>query len=263
MTIDRLNIEDFQIDYFKFGEGEKVMVILPGLSIKNIMLSANVVAKDYAPIAKDFKIYLIDRRVCPEDHTTIESMASDTEKALDKLGLKDIYLFGASQGGMLAMQVALDRPDLVKKMALGSTSAKIENTIILDRWIELAKKKDREGLYLDFGKCIYPQALYKRYERPLRIISKSVSNEELERFVKIANATRDFNILNEVKNIKCETLAIGAKDDIVLGGYATEDIAKAMGCELYMYEEGYGHAAFDTAPDYKQRLLDFYRKWDF
>ena len=260
MNIERLTIKDFQMDYCKFGEGEKVMVLLPGLSIKNIMLSANVVAKDYKPFLTDFTIYLIDRRVDPQDDITIQSMAKDTEDAFDALGLKDIYLFGASQGGMLAMQIALDRPDLVKKLALGSTSAKIENTRVLDRWIDLAKKKDREALYLDFGKEIYPEALYRRYERPLKVIAKSVEDAELERFIKIANATRHFNILDEIKNIKCETLAIGAKDDTVLGGYATEDIAKATGCELYMYDEGFGHAAFDTAPDYKKRLIDFYLK---
>lgn len=260
MIIDKLSIEDFEIEYFKFGEGNKTMVILPGLSIKDIMLSASVVAKDYALLAKDFTIYLIDRRKNPVDNTTIASMALDTEKALDKLELKDVYLFGASQGGMLAMQIAIDRPDLVKKLALGSTSARIENNMILDRWIDLAKKRERENLYLDFGKCIYPEAIYKRYERPLRIISKSVKDDELDRFIKIANGTRDFYILDQVKKIKCPTIAIGAKDDIVLGGYASEDIAKEMGCELYMYEEGFGHAAFDTAPDYKQRLLDFYLK---
>ena len=260
MIINRLDIEDFQVDYFCFGEGAKTMVILPGLSIKDIMLSANVIAKDYMPMTKDFTIYVIDRRRDPKDGTTIESMAKDTEKAIDKLGLKDIYLFGASQGGMLAMQIALDREDLIKKLALGSTSAKIENNMILDRWIELAKKRDREGLYLDFGKCIYPNSLYIRYERPLKIISKSVTEAELDRFIKIANGTRDFKIIDKIGDIKCPTLAIGAKDDIVLGGYATEDIAKVMGCELYMYDEGFGHAAFDTAPDYKQRLLDFYLK---
>ena len=53
---------------------------------------------------------------------------------------------------------------------------------------------------------------------------------------------------------------IGSKDDRVLGAEASEQIAENLkGREdvvLYMYD-GFGHAAYDTAPDYKERILDF------
>ncbi len=260
MNIQTLDFNDFTIDYCKFGKGDKIFVILPGISIKSVMLSASAIEKDYSSLADDFTTYVIERRNNPDKNTTINSMADDTIKVLDKLQLRDIYLFGASQGGMLAIQIAINRPELIKKMVLGSTSAKIENNMILDRWVDLAKKKDREALFLDFGKCIYPGDFFTKNQRAFRIISKSVSDKELERFICIADATRDYNILGEVKNIKCPTLAIGAKDDAVLGGYATEDIAKAMGCDLYMYDEGFGHAVFDMAPDYKQRIIEFFNK---
>ena len=260
MNIQTLDFKDFTIDYFKFGKGNKIFVVLPGISIKSVMLSASVIEKDYGSIADEYTTYVIERRNNSDENTTIKSMAEDTIKVLDELKLKDTYIFGASQGGMLAMEIALMRPDLVKKMILGSTSAKIESNQILDRWVELAKKKDKEALYLDFGKCIYPEDFFNKYQRAFKLIAKTVEDKELERFVHIADATRSFNILDDIHNIKCPTLAIGAKDDKVLGGYATEDIAKAMDCELYMYDEGFGHAVFDTAPDYKQRIIEYFNK---
>jgi len=45
----------------------------------------------------------------------------------------------------------------------------------------------------------------------------------------------------------------------VVGGEASQEIAdllKDRDCTLYMYD-GYGHAAYDLAPDYKERILDF------
>lgn len=260
MEVKRLEFEDFQLEYFRFGTGNKVMVMLPGLSIKSVMLSASAVEKEYSMFSKEFTVYLFERRLNPTNNTTIKSLADDTIKAIKKLGLKDIYLIGVSQGGMLAMEIALAEPQLIKKMVLGSTSAKIENNIVLDRWIDLAQKKEKEALYLDFAKCIYPEGMYKHYERAFKMIAKTVEDKELDRFVKIANATRSYYILDKVKDIKCPTLVIGAKDDEVLFGYASEDIAKEMNCELYMYEPGFAHAVFDTAPDYKQRVLEFFNK---
>ena len=55
-------------------------------------------------------------------------------------------------------------------------------------------------------------------------------------------------------------LAIGSSDDRVLGAESTLQIAGRLGgrpgFETFMYD-GYGHAAYDTAPDYRERMLQF------
>lgn len=52
-------------------------------------------------------------------------------------------------------------------------------------------------------------------------------------------------------------------EDSVLDSDATMEIAEKLDeradFRLYMYT-GYGHAAFDTAPDYKKRILNFFEE---
>ena len=36
------------------------------------------------------------------------------------------------------------------------------------------------------------------------------------------------------------------------------EIAEKLNCPLYLYGEEYGHCVFDEAPDYKQRIYDFF-----
>ena len=71
---------------------------------------------------------------------------------------------------------------------------------------------------------------------------------------------RDFDVTDELEKISCPVLVIGSRDDRVLGAAAAREIAEHLqGCpdfEIYMYD-GYGHAAYDLAPDYKERLLRF------
>ncbi|BAV04901.1 hydrolase, alpha/beta fold family [Filimonas lacunae] len=52
---------------------------------------------------------------------TIQAMAKDAVAFIDALGLKEIHLLGFSIGGMVAQQITVDRPDLVKKLILIGT----------------------------------------------------------------------------------------------------------------------------------------------
>ena len=92
--------------------------------------------------------------------------------------------------------------------------------------------------------------------------AKSVTEEDLSRFIILAEAVKGFDVSDQLTNIACPVLVLGSKDDVVLGGEASEALFESLkdrpDCELYMYE-GYGHAAYDLAPDYKDRMLSFFR----
>ncbi len=91
--------------------------------------------------------------------------------------------------------------------------------------------------------------------------AKTVTDEELERFIILAEGTRDFDVTDELSKIKCPVLAVGVYEDGVLSADATMEIAVNLDYRpdfrLYMYI-GFGHAAFDTAPDYRERMLRFF-----
>src|ERR1700719_2453398 len=53
--------------------------------------------------------------------TTFAGMARNAEAFIDALGLKQIDLLGFSLGGMVAQQMALDRPELILKLILVAT----------------------------------------------------------------------------------------------------------------------------------------------
>ena len=91
--------------------------------------------------------------------------------------------------------------------------------------------------------------------------SGKVTDEDLERFIILASGTRDFNITDELPKIQCPVLAMGVYEDSVVDSDATMEIAEKLDdrldFRLYMYT-GFGHAAFDTAPDYRARLVKFF-----
>ena len=88
-----------------------------------------------------------------------------------------------------------------------------------------------------------------------------MTDADLERFIILAEGTRDFDVTDELSLIRCPVLAVGVYEDRVLDSDATMEIAEKLDYradfKLYMYT-GFGHAAFDTAPDYRKRLLRFF-----
>ncbi|MBR1479118.1 MAG: alpha/beta hydrolase [Lachnospiraceae bacterium] len=208
---------------------------------------------------------MFDRRKELPKAYSVQDMAHDTAEAFQALGLEQVYLFGASQGGMIALVLAINYPDLVGKMVLGSTSANVrdEQYRVIEEWIRLAKAGDCEGLYLAFGKEIYPPSVFEQYRETLIAAAGTVTDKDLERFIILAEGIKGFNVVSKLDKIQCPVLTLGVFEDSVLDSDATMEIAEKLDeradFRLYMYT-GYGHAAFDTAPDYRKRMLDFFEQ---
>ncbi len=262
IPIETLHTERFSMQFFRFGTGEKPFVILPGLSVQSVMGAAGAIAEAYRPFAEQYTVYVFDRREDLPKAYSIHDMARDTAEAFMALGLKDVSLFGASQGGMIALVLAIEYPALIGKMVLGSTSAHVreEQYRVIDGWVRLAKAGDRKGLYLTFGKEIYPPSVFEQAREQLIAAAETVTDKDLERFIVLAEGTKDFDVTSELDKIQCPVLALGVFEDSVVDADATMEIAEKLeerwDFRLYMYT-GYGHAAFDTAPDYRQRILRF------
>ena len=253
------------MEYFRFGSGSRTLVMLPGLSVRSVLVDARVIAEQYKDMAEDFTIYVMDRRLDIPEKYDVRDMARDTAEAMEALELKDVCLFGASQGGMMAMVIAAEHPELVRRLAVGSSSAQVteERYRGLREWVDLAKKKDAKALYMRFGEKIYPPAVFEKYRPVFMIAAHMATDRDLERFVTLAEGTRGFDVLEDIARIKCPVLVTGSLDDAVLGPDSSPQIAEALrgvtDVELHMYD-GYGHDSFDTAPDYIDRLTVFFTK---
>ncbi len=254
-----LQTESFSMDYAVFGEGNESLVILPGISLHSVMLSAEAVAAAYGCFAKDYTVYLFERKNGINAPYSVSEMADDTAAAMKKLGLNGVCLFGVSQGGMTAQLIAARYPELVKKAVFGSTMLKsseysMNNFRSLE---ELALSGDVEGLNRRFMNEIYSPEYIRKYAAAFEPFINDGTKEELDRFYYLLRACEDFDSSGEAGNITCPVLVIGSAADKILSAEASPTLAEAIGAKLYIYP-GYGHAVYDEAPDYKQRLADFF-----
>ena len=259
-TVEQIQTAGFTMDYFRFGNPEgKPAVILPGISILSVMNYADAVVSAYAELAEDHDVYLLDRRKDLPDMYSIGEMAEDTYTALRSLGLEKADLYGVSQGGMMAMIIAVNHPEFVRKLALASTTCRAagaeENA--LEKWISLAENKDARGLTEQFGEYVYSKDYYGQNREAILSMANYVKEEDLERFVILAKSMRAYDISGRLKDIKCPVLVMGGAEDRILHEGALKEIADALNGELHVYE-GYGHAVYDEAEDFIPRIHAFF-----
>ncbi len=253
---------DIEMEYFSFGSGERAFVILPGVSTRSLMLSAMAVSAAYRAFGEEYTVYCFDRRRNMPDGYTVRQMAEDTAAVMQKLGIADADLFGASQGGMMAMCIAIDHPELAHKMVLGSTAACMDDQGKegTDRWIALAESGDLTALTAELIDSLYSENTIDKYKEVLLHMNDGMTEDDIRRFIIQTQALDGFDITGELSKIQCPVLVIGSEGDQVLSPSQSRYIAEALNAELYMYGNEWGHCVFDEAPDYKQRMLDFYHQ---
>ena len=257
--IKKVKSGDFDMSYLRFGYGEKTLVVLPGLSVKSVLGSADAIQARYGVFSEEYTVFFFDRRVDVPANYSVFGMARDTAAAFDAVGLKDTHLVGISQGGMIAQIMAADRHDLVKKLVLGSTSAQpdSQSIMIIGEWIRLAEIKNATGLAEAFGKAVYTESFYDKYHDAIIASLVNVSDKEYENFIILASGMDGLNITGRDMDIKCPTLVLSADGDKVFSTNHGKALAQMTGGELYIYED-YGHAAYDEAPDYLDRIGTFF-----
>ena len=235
------------------------MLMIPGLSLLPVSLAKAQIESAYSIFCEEYTVYVFDGPEVIDESDDLFDAANDIYDMIIELGLKDIYLFGVSAGGMISQVLALEHPELFKKMVLCSTTDGDVNNEKFKYWYEYAQKKDLIALIDSFMKNVYSQEVYEANLDSAIMVYKNLTDEDFKYFLVKLKACREFDLKDRVSEIKVPTLIIGSRKDQIYSADMMEDMAKRIGCESYFYD-GYSHAVYDEAEDFKKRVYDFYKQ---
>ena len=257
----KVEVSGTDMDYIRFGTGEKVLVMLPGLGdgLQTVRGTALPMAWMYRQFAKDFTVYMFSRKNCLTPGCTTRDMARDLAEAMEQLGIGRAAVLGVSMGGMIAQHLAIDFPEKVEKLILVVTSAGLNSMLTqsVEEWMAQAERGDHTALMDSNVRKIYSDAYYRKNKRLIPIMGKVTKPKSYERFLIQAEACLTHNALEGLPGIQAPTLVIGGEQDRCLGGDASRGIAgRIPGAELYMYSR-WGHGLYEEAEDFNQRVYEF------
>ena len=248
-------------DYIRFGSGPKTLVMIPGVGdgLKTVKGMALPFAFLYRGLAGDFTVYVFSRRRVLSPGMTTREMAEDLNSAMDALGLSSVALVGVSQGSMISQWLAIDHPDKVEKLVLAVTLSRPNATVrdVIARWIGMADRGDYRGIMLDTAERSYSEKRLKRSKLEYRMLGNIGKPRSFDRFQIQAASCAAHDTYDLLERISCPTLVIGGKEDKIVTGLASVEIAgRIPDCKLFMYD-GLGHGLYEEAPDFIERVSAF------
>ena len=256
-----VDLGNTKMSYVSFGHGDQKLVLLPGLSdgLTTVRGKALLLANSYRLFFEKYTVYMFSRRdALPKDYT-IRDMADDQARAMEALAIRRASVMGVSQGGMIAQYLAADHPELVDKLILAVTAPCVNDLIkgCIKNWIDLAQHGKHKELMIDTAEKSYSPDYLKKYRKIYPIIGAVGKPSSYDRFLANACAILGFDATGDLDRISCPTLIIAGEKDKTVGVQASYVLnEKIAGSELFVYP-GLGHAAYEEAPDFNQRVFDF------
>ena len=258
---DSVRLPGARMDYVRFGSGDKNLIILPGLSdgLASVKGKALLLAPPYRLFFERYTVWMFSRRDPLEQGFSIRDMAEDQASALRALGIEKAAVMGASQGGMITQLFAADHPDLTEALILAVTAPCVNDRIrgCVGNWIALAEKGDHKNLMIDTAEKSYSEAYLAKYRKMYPVLGHVGKPQDYGRFLANAHAILEFDAREELGKIACPTLILGGEEDQIVGAAGSYELHEAIrDSELYMYP-GLGHAAYEEAKDFNERVFRF------
>ncbi len=252
---------DTEMYYVSFGDGDKNLVVLPGLSdgLATVKGKAGILSVSYRKFFSGYTVYMFSRKNSMPDGYTIRDMAEDQILAMKALGIGQACVLGVSQGGMIAQYMAIDHPETVTGLILAVTAPNANATVrdAVSGWIEMAERGDHTALMADTAEKMYSEAYLRKNRKLFPLLAKFTKPSSYDRFLKNARAILGFDSREELSAIRCPTLILAGSDDHTVGNEAPYELHAAIpGSELFVYD-GLGHGAFEEAKDFYDRVLEF------
>ncbi|HEX2295294.1 MAG TPA: alpha/beta fold hydrolase [Actinomycetota bacterium] len=195
----------------------------------------------------------------------LETMAGDAVRLLDSLGIDKAVVVGLSMGGTIAQHVVLEHPDRVSALILGVTWARplefmrrqddIARVLVEARgpeWLmEIALLRMFTPRFFEMG--------VEALERMMRAMNAPGAPEGPtgETLLAQIDALTKHDVLGRLGEVACPTLVLGGKMDMMVPGFASEEIAAAIpGAELTMFETGHG-CMVEEMTEFNDRISKF------
>ena len=230
--------------YEEFGERSNPTIVLirgTGADSSRWMPQVNI-------YKQDFNVIIFDNRGAgksdtPQGPYTVQQMADDTVRLLDKLEIEKCHLSGSSLGGAIALHAALQHPDRVGSLQMHSSWLKTHG--YMEFSLNLLKQYLVRGgvdFYYEAALPLLftPKFLSTDYERLKSILAHMRANAATpEGLMGQIEANLSHDLLDAAKNLRVPTLVTVGESDYLLPVSASQEIVDTIpGAKLVVFKNG-------------------------
>lgn len=263
----RVTVNGVQLNYEERGSGEPVLLVAGSGASGRVWRTHQVPAL----VAAGFRAITVDNRGVPPSETpaeiTVGAMAADLAALIETLDIGPCRVVGISLGSIIAQELLVARPDVVREAVLMATRGRSDafSRAVAEAELDLAGA----------GRVLPP-----RYEAVLRALQnlsrRTLGDEELVRdWLDIfemspmdtaavrAHAGLDLipDRLAAYRDIPTPCLVVGFADDMIVRPDLTREVADHIPGARYLEIAGCGHLGYLEDPAaVNAAILDYFSR---
>lgn len=209
-----LHLDDIDLYYEIVGEGEPLLFIHGlGSSTRDWEEQLSFFSKHYKVIVFDVRGH--GRSSKPSGPYSISRFATDTKNLLAGLGIASVHVIGISMGGMIAFQLAVSHPQLVKSLIIVNStpefvvrSFKLRMQVFIRFFIVRLLGMRRLGKIL--SKKLFPSP---EHEKLRTVFAGRWAENDARAYREAMQAIVGWSVMDRVEAIHCPTLVIASSED--------------------------------------------------
>jgi pimeloyl-ACP methyl ester carboxylesterase len=237
------------IPYFRLGAGPR-LIVLRGFTTTHDNpkgLQRTFEVKMLAPLARHFDVYALNRAPGLQPGTTMEEIAAQHAAAFAEAFGEPVDLLGISSGGSIALQIAVDHPNSVRRLVLVAAAARIgaEAAAAQMRYIDAVAAGKRGAQHLAPIK-VSSRIGARILEPVMWLLDPLARPKDPSDMVAFARAEDAFDVTARLGEITAPTLVIAGERDKVYGLDLLRRTAEGVRDGRLIVYEGASHASTIT-----------------
>lgn len=167
-------------------------------------------------------MYWVNRKKGLQPGESMSDIAGNIAAAIEQELGEPVFLTGESSGGSVALQLAVDHPELVRSLVVVAAACRLgeQGRLLQAKLASAVRAGDYAGGMADVATALMLPAALRRPARPLaRMAWGLMAPEDTTDMLVTIEAEDDFDVTDQLHRITAPTLVIGGGKDI---GYSRE-----------------------------------------
>lgn len=248
--------------YFRVGTG-RPLVYLPGIGPHHRPprgMDRWFQVGQVRPFARGREVWWVQRRQGLEPGTTMAGIAADYAQALAEVSDEPVDLIGSSTGGSVALQLAADHPEVVRRLALVSSACRLgpAGRAQQRRLAELLRRGRTRRAGALFLSSVTSSTVARLATGALGwVVAPFLLDGTCPDMLATIDAEDAFDLTERLPGIRTPTLVVGGERDRFYGTAPFRDTAAGLPRSRLLILPGKGHVGAQTSGETVRAVLGF------
>lgn len=211
------------------------------------------------PLSGEFRVYLVNRKQGLRPGESMSDIAGHLATAIEVDLGEPVFLTGTSTGGSVALQMSVDRPDLVRALVVVASAYRLgpNGRRIQQELARLTRAGDPAAGFAQMVSAMMPTAVQGPLRPMARMMGRSMAPKDPSDMLVTLDAEDVFDVGDHLHRITAPTLVIGGAKDVFYTRELFEQTAnRVQDGRAHIYPD-WGHGRTSTSSTTAHLSLGF------